>query len=287
MTILQAIKVCPNRPIILFYRDSKGFVWISSVEGLNRYDGRRIKVYKSNATDSLSLIDDNIQSPFFEDSSGDIWFTTVSGINCYRRKRDNFDRFTLHQEDSIPEANGYIAVFLEQNRWLWAKAGDKLYRFDTKAPPQYKSPILHDFHAVRFAIDTFSNGKVKILIACYWHARAGIDIIEYDESSKIVNKQSYFNEGQLNFPPLTIKQAIIENDTLLWLSAGEFLIKFNPQKPMDFKLYKPQPFGTTIRHIAQSNHKDLFVSTNQTPLLFFDIKSENLLINGYTILICL
>jgi ligand-binding sensor domain-containing protein len=257
------------------YRDSKGFTWISSIEGLNRYDGRHIKVYKSSNIDSLSLIDDNIQSPFFEDNQGDIWFTTVNGINCYRRKRDNFERFTVKDEGNVSNFIGYIAVFYEQNRWLWTEVGGKLYRFDTQGTPQYKTEILHDLQAVRFAIDTFPNGKVKTLIGCYWNTREGIDIIEYNEQTKIIQRQSFFTKLSPNFLPLKIRQILIENDTLVWLSAGDFLVKFNPKKPSNFKLYKPSPIGTTIRNISLSNNNELWVSTNQSsPLLLFDKKIE-------------
>jgi ligand-binding sensor domain-containing protein len=125
------------------FNDSKGFTWISSIEGLNRYDGRRVKVYKSNPLDSLSLIDDNIQSPFFEDNEGNIWFTTVNGINCYRRKRDNFDRFTIKQNSIVPNS-GYNALFLEQNHWLWIQVNDKLFKFDITKNRGHQSEFIQD-----------------------------------------------------------------------------------------------------------------------------------------------
>ena len=47
------------------YKDSKGFVWISSINGLNRFDGKHIKVYQPESSDSTSMLGENVQSSFF------------------------------------------------------------------------------------------------------------------------------------------------------------------------------------------------------------------------------
>jgi ligand-binding sensor domain-containing protein len=251
-------------------KDSKGYVWISSVEGLNRYDGRRIKVYKANPNDTTALLDDNIQSPFFEDDKNDVWFTTVNGIHVYRRKHDNFDRFTIKTQNDLPNPVGYIALFLEQNRWLWVQVEGKLYKFDTQSPTVSKSIYLHDLDAVRFSVDTFRNGKVRRIVACYWTAQEGMDILNYDEQGALTQKKSYFSKNQPHYPPLTVRQALIGNDTLVWLATGQSLVKINPEKPLDFKIYKPSPLGTTVYNLTFLKNNDLCVSSDQTPLFIFN-----------------
>ncbi|MEL6943701.1 MAG: two-component regulator propeller domain-containing protein, partial [Bacteroidota bacterium] len=80
------------------YRDSFGFVWLSSLDGLNRFDGKTIKVYKSILGDSTSLLGNIITSNFFEDKNSNLWFTTYEGLHCYIRKEDHFLRFQLNNE---------------------------------------------------------------------------------------------------------------------------------------------------------------------------------------------
>ena len=36
-------------------RDRKGFIWIATENGLNKFDGTRFSIYRHNATDSTSL----------------------------------------------------------------------------------------------------------------------------------------------------------------------------------------------------------------------------------------
>ena len=48
-------------------QDRKGFIWIATSNGLNKYDGYSFNVYKHKPNDSGSLIDDDVRE-VFEDS---------------------------------------------------------------------------------------------------------------------------------------------------------------------------------------------------------------------------
>ena len=43
------------------FKDSRGFLWVGTETGLNRYDGYKFKVYKYNAKDASSIIGNSIQ----------------------------------------------------------------------------------------------------------------------------------------------------------------------------------------------------------------------------------
>jgi anti-sigma regulatory factor (Ser/Thr protein kinase) len=252
------------------FRDREGFAWISSLEGLIRYDGKRIKVYKHSDSDPFSLLDDNIQSPFFEDNRGDIWFTTVTGINCFRRNRGNFDRFLIQKSNSQP-SNDYSAFCLDQDKWLWTRVGDSLYRFDIKQPEN--TLFLHELQAARFAIDTFSNGKIKRVVACYWDYQKGMEIIDYDEATHIKNRQAYFKtKDSNNLPAINIRQAVIENDTLIWLAGDAYLYSFNPSIPSSFKLHSPPSNDFSIINFTEVDNNRFLTSTNKPNFQFFDRK---------------
>jgi len=58
------------------YKDSKGFVWISSIDGLNRFDGQSVKVYRPDDESSTAVAGNIVSSNFYEDGFTNIWFTT-------------------------------------------------------------------------------------------------------------------------------------------------------------------------------------------------------------------
>ncbi len=61
-------------------QDRSGFMWFGTQDGLNRYDGYNIKVFKNNPGDSTSLTDNFIFS-ICEDLSGILYIETARFIN--------------------------------------------------------------------------------------------------------------------------------------------------------------------------------------------------------------
>ncbi len=53
-------------------QDYQGFMWFGSADGLNRYDGYNITVYKHDSQDSSSLSNSDIVT-LFEDSENNLW----------------------------------------------------------------------------------------------------------------------------------------------------------------------------------------------------------------------
>ena len=58
-----------NSTINCIYQDTKGFVWIGTSYGLNRYDGYRFRTYYSDPNDSTTLRN-NYVDQIFEDAAG-------------------------------------------------------------------------------------------------------------------------------------------------------------------------------------------------------------------------
>src|SRR5258708_17206380 len=60
------------------YQDKKGFMWFGTADGLNRYDGQNIKVYKIN--DKKIANSNFIHGNICEDSGGKILFFNEKGL---------------------------------------------------------------------------------------------------------------------------------------------------------------------------------------------------------------
>src|SRR5215813_7475575 len=56
-------------------RDHEVFMWFGTQDGLNKYDGYKITVYKNDANDPGSLGNDFINT-IFEDREGNLWIGT-------------------------------------------------------------------------------------------------------------------------------------------------------------------------------------------------------------------
>ena len=94
-----------NNGITCIYKDSKGFMWIGTASGLNRYDGYTFKVYK-HSDDTTSLTDDDITG-IFEGPFGKLWIGTMAGFNIYDPAEDRFEHDADKQlsQMHIPDVN--------------------------------------------------------------------------------------------------------------------------------------------------------------------------------------
>lgn len=71
------------------YKDSRGCIWISTGDGLNRYDGANFIHYRSNGNDSTSLLSNNVFS-VHENSDGKIYVLSTNGLQTFDYATDSF-----------------------------------------------------------------------------------------------------------------------------------------------------------------------------------------------------
>lgn len=101
-------------------QDQKGFLWIGTRGGLNRYDGYQFKIYKNEIGNPNSLINNSIES-LFEDRNGKIWIGTKSGgVSCYDPAKDLFTHFQADsREANSISGNRVIAISEDTEGKLW------------------------------------------------------------------------------------------------------------------------------------------------------------------------
>ena len=67
--------------------DKQGFLWVTTADGLQRFDGYRFQTFKHDELDPKS-VPQNTVSTVYEDQSGNLWITHRSGI-CFKPKGRN------------------------------------------------------------------------------------------------------------------------------------------------------------------------------------------------------
>ncbi|MBN2484374.1 MAG: response regulator [Bacteroidales bacterium] len=92
-----------------FYQDSRGFVWLGTDAGLNRFDGFGFRVFKTNYGDSLSISSNSIFK-IVEDNESNLWFGTESGLNKFNRFTETFTRYFSVDADTTTISSNYITA---------------------------------------------------------------------------------------------------------------------------------------------------------------------------------
>lgn len=99
-------------------KDSSGFVWIATADGLNRFDGKEFKHFKHNESDSLT-ISGNFITRLLQDKARKIWVgTNGNGLNVYDQHMDTFHRIRLKHSTNNNEIISGIAQDKDEVIWV-------------------------------------------------------------------------------------------------------------------------------------------------------------------------
>jgi len=120
-----------NNKVNCILEDRFGFIWFGTEDGLNRFDGYDLKIYRHKPDDKNSISSNDIWA-LFEDKDGFIWIGTKAGeINRYDPQTDNFVSWKVRTQN-INE-NSVTNIYINKNGRLWIGTyKNGLYQFDPK-----------------------------------------------------------------------------------------------------------------------------------------------------------
>ena len=118
-------------------QDSNGYIWFSSAEGLNRFDGYNFKIYRYDPNDRYSLRTNNVTSVLI-DSKNQLWIGAFGppngGIGLWNAESDNFINPKPNRTDENyihPYTTTSIFESKSGNLWIGSSQGCDL--FDTES----------------------------------------------------------------------------------------------------------------------------------------------------------
>lgn len=114
-------------------RDKQGFMWFSTSDGLNRYDGYEMKTFRHDPKDKYSLPDNSV-GQMMEDDKGNFWLGTQNkGLFLFDRKKERFYPLAPKYGTFFPEfRNGLLVTHSETDICL--------YDISRVKPENYENP---------------------------------------------------------------------------------------------------------------------------------------------------
>jgi signal transduction histidine kinase/ligand-binding sensor domain-containing protein/DNA-binding response OmpR family regulator len=111
--------------VLAILQDSRGFLWIGTYDGLNRYDGYKFIVYKNSTEDTTSISDNKIRA-LCEDKKGNLWIGTwAGGLNKFNRDKEEFKHYRYNPDNpSGISSDGIFALCIDETGNLWIGTED-------------------------------------------------------------------------------------------------------------------------------------------------------------------
>lgn len=119
-----------NSTVECIFQDSKGFMWIGTQDGLNRYDGLKITSFRNDPHDSASISDNFIRC-IYEDHNHTLWIGTTYGLNKFNQNTNTFTKFKFNTANPKGISNSTItSIFEDTENNFWIATSNGLNLFD-------------------------------------------------------------------------------------------------------------------------------------------------------------
>ncbi|MFZ1705650.1 MAG: histidine kinase [Saprospiraceae bacterium] len=108
--------------------DQNGLLWIGTLFGLNRFDGKRFEVFHRNKKDSTTILQNTI-TDLCVDFNGILWGSTEDGIFRYNAQKNNFQNYP--QLD--PEVySRFHVITADKSGQIWCGSSSGLAKLNQK-----------------------------------------------------------------------------------------------------------------------------------------------------------
>ncbi|MCW3092497.1 MAG: signal transduction histidine kinase [Ferruginibacter sp.] len=249
-------------------QDSKGFVWIGTREGLNRFDGYNFKIFRHNLRDSNSLAS-SIINCVYEDRKLRLWVGSEKGLLIYNPLTENFTRLKTAAKLAISEAPiraRSIVMDAEDN--LWYIAGVTLCKYNTI-----------DSTLVTFDPDKYFNASTICATGnSVWVGTSTGLLKQYDKQLKSFSSFDVFKYSSLQSNVTRQIQKILDlgNGTFLIGTSNNGVKLFDPLKASvkDLLTYNPDHSLIYVRDILKSSEDEYWIAT-ESGFIIYNIKSSS------------
>ena len=249
------------------FEDSRGFLWISSLGALYRYDGTLVKPYLPDSARQDWLRQGYIQHRLLEDKQGRIWITIGKDIFYYHPRKERF--FKLSSGEKHKE---YRLLHINPDGKLWGLKGKRLF-FRKNGKTGFPANGSFSDRVARYASQTDDRGFLKRVIATPV-IDPGFEILDLLTEKEALNRSFLTGSEQGAFSILA-GRVLADKDTLIWLCSQGKLVAFNPLAPGALHAYAPEGPGDADVHLAVHLDQDhMIVGTRTSGIWVFNKKSR-------------
>ena len=260
------------------YQDSKGYIWIGTNDGLDRYNGYEFKHYKHDKYDKNSIANNYIVD-IIEDKNGYIWVSTIGGLSRINPDKDEIKNY-YSKEDSgnLSNSNLWQILCTKDNRLIastidglnvYDEDKDKFTRIlykEGELPSQYIYSLEEDING-HIWVGT-DNGLVELdkdlnIVKSYHDTIGDSDVYNvYDDSKGNIwvctldnglfkinlddkSVENYKNNNsKISIPSNNVRDIISDSEGKLWIATDKGLCTFD---------YEREEFITYNKKSYQSN----------------------------------
>ncbi len=233
-------------------QDKKGFMWLGTSDGLNKYDGKNIYTFKARVEDSSTIIHNTIRS-LYADNENNLWGGTGGGmfkIDLKTLKVTNYFPDSL-KEDGLSDGHVNAIIEAEPGK-LYLATYNGLHVFDKKTEKftNYRKGGKNNVEFLSNNLRYMTVDKDGHL----WCSNPGFGVTEYDP--KTGKCEYYTSSTPLKLPANSPKGIFCDSRNRIWISCwahGSVIIDKKNNKCYDSYDTLNHPFKSIKRAFLVSS----------------------------------
>lgn len=253
-------------------QDSKGFIWIGTQQGLNKYDGYKFTVYKNELSDPKSIFNNYVYF-IYEDSRNNLWIGTLNGgLSKYNYNDGNFENF--HFPSAKEKINSNIIYCIcedSEGNLIIGTEGAGIKKFDTHEKRFVEFRFHEDYVEELLLVKTLQFDKEENLWVGTW--RDGLKI--FDKNGNII-KNYYHNETEKDCINSNGIRFIFRDSTdQIWIGTSKGLNKFENNKFISYgEKSVNNILHTNLKCICEDKFNNLWIGARNSSLVKFNMETE-------------
>lgn len=198
-------------------QDKRGFIWIGTDDGLNRYDGNYFTIYRNLPGDSTT-ISGNIVTDILEDKQEIIWIATADGgLTKYDYRQPANKQFKQYKHifgDSSTIPVNIINALLEDNYgYLWLATSDHyVLRFDKRTEHFATTAPVGTKSTLKLCLDDKNT---------LWVGRIGGGILKINTKDLSYEMDDRYYNLYANLPHATVTALFHDKENTMWMGSWD------------------------------------------------------------------
>lgn len=260
--------------VISILQDARGFMWFGTNNGLNKYDGYKFTVYKTN-TKNASSIQGNFIMDMANSRNGGIWIASLGGgVAYYDHRKEQFINFRADPGNKNSIVADDVTAILEDSDgklWIGTNMGLDVYDPVTRL-------FTHYLQSTRGA-NTISDNYVRDLLedseGNIWIATSnGLNL--FDRRTKKFTH--YFHDANNPNTPASNHIMVLYEDSrkMLWVGTNDDGLDMFDKSKGIFEHHRSIPgdesslINNAVRSIQEDDRKRIWIGTENFGISIFD-----------------
>lgn len=248
-TVINSDKGLSQNSVYSICKDSKGFVWIGTGDGLNRFDGKECRNFRNSKTNRGALKGFYINYKMQEDNRHCLWFSTERNLVVYDQVSETFTEI-VPGVDHIPQNGNKTIVQIDTaNADVWfINPGNGLHSYNYLKKTFAFFPFPSNASKGLFFRNPFGAGDKK---GNLWVSSEN-GLFAFNKRTK---KWKQYIQGK------EIDELCVDKTNKLWLINASRLFSFNPENQSLISYQQPMENAGSNIALAADEKGQVWVGT--------------------------